>query len=196
MVTNLGPGSKDAIRSYMRYPDIYQELDPIPGACEGMYELVARGHDVIVATAVPKSAAFGLHGKQVWLRKNMPFFSLDNLVSIHRKDLLRADLILDDGVHNLVPCQEADMLAVCLDNPWNQDWHGLRVQDWAQFLRLVTDVENALGGKGICRGTPGEHLQMIAEERANIIELTAEDMQSSQAEVIRAAQDVWQPILP
>lgn len=140
MTTNLGPESEDAIRSYMRYPDFYQDLDPVPGAVEGVKELLARGHDVVVASAVPKSAGIAYHGKLVWLRKHMPFFDLDDFVAIHRKDLLRGDVLFDDGVHNLEPCSR-EMLAVALDCPWNRGWRGVRVKDWPAFLDLIAKIE-------------------------------------------------------
>lgn len=147
---NLGPHSEDFLRSCMRYPEFYRDLDPIEGAISGMRKLVDAGHDVVIATVVPKCAGMGFHGKMEWLRRNMPWFKLENFIAIHRKELLApwADLLLDDGLHNIVPFNDAGKTCVIMDCPWNQAEPKYsdpslihRVRHWNEFLDLVKELE-------------------------------------------------------
>lgn len=150
VVDTLGPNSEDFIRSCMRYPELYRDLDPVEGAIEGIKLLQEKGHEVIIATAVPKSAGIAYHGKLEWIRRNMPFFSLNNFVAIQRKDLLQGDVLLDDGMHNIIPFRKSGRTAVVFDRPWNRnDVGGERVYSWQQFIALVDDLD--LDFRGVCR---------------------------------------------
>ena len=136
--TILGPPGKPFLRSCMRYPETYRDLEPVEGAIEGVKMLIDAGHDVVIATAVPRSAGIAYHGKLEWIRRNMPFFDLNNLVAIQRKDLLVGDLLLDDGPHNIEAFKKTGRTAVVFDRPWNQNVEGTyRVKSWLQFLDLV-----------------------------------------------------------
>lgn len=142
MTENLGPRSEAAIRSYMRYPELYRDLDPVEGAIDGVKSLIDDGHDVVIVTAVPRSAGISYHGKLEWLRRNMPYFDLANLISCHRKDLIRGDMLLDDGPHNIEPFMKVGH-AVVFDRPWNKDVEGhARVHSWKEFLEYVKLLES------------------------------------------------------
>jgi 5'-nucleotidase len=128
------------IRSCMRYPEFYRDLEPIPGAIEGVKELVDKGHDVVIATAMPSSAPIAFVGKMEWLRRNMPFFPTQNLIAIKRKELLEGDVLFDDGLHNIEAWDQAGKQAVVLDCPWNRKpvYFGVqRVFSWKEFLHFV-----------------------------------------------------------
>jgi 5'(3')-deoxyribonucleotidase len=122
----------------MRYPELYRDLEPIEGALVGMKKLVDAGHDVIIATAVPKCAGIAYHGKLEWIRRNMPWFNLNNFVSIQRKELLDGDLMLDDGPHFIEAWNKTGRISVVFDCPWNKECKSLyRVKHWNEFLKLI-----------------------------------------------------------
>lgn len=143
VVMNLGEHSEDFLRSAMRYPELYRDLDAIEGAIKGIKKLIDDGHDVIIATAVPKCAGIAYHGKLEWIRRNMPFFPLNNFVAIQRKDLLMGDVLLDDGIHNLVPFAKTGKMTVVFDCPWNEGFEGAtrRVKHWNEFLSFIDEVK-------------------------------------------------------
>lgn len=150
MKTNLGPASEVYIRSYMRYPNFYADLEPIPGAISGMEKLLAN-HDVLVTTAVPKCAGLAYEGKKEWLRKHIPSFPLNNLCGISRKDILDGDILFDDGLHNIIPFWKKGKDVVVMDRPWNRNFpeekemklsgRFFRVSTWEEFVRLVEALE-------------------------------------------------------
>lgn len=140
---NLGDHSEDFLRSAMRYPEFYRDLDPVEGALYGVKKLLSDGHDVIIATAVPKCAGIAYHGKLEWIRRVMPFFPLENFIAIHRKDLLIGDVLLDDGLHNIVPFMKSGRMAVAFDCPWNRGYDDVtrRVRHWNEFLAFIDEVK-------------------------------------------------------
>lgn len=142
MKMNLGPHSEDFLRSCMRYPELYRDLDPVEGALYGMKRLHDLKHEVIIATAVPRCAGIAYHGKLEWIRRNMPWFDLNNFIAIQRKELLSGDLILDDGPHNIEAWNKQGRTTVVFDAPWNRDCQSTyRIKHWNEFINLIQSLE-------------------------------------------------------
>lgn len=135
---NLGPGSEVYLRNYMRYPNFYQDLEPVPGAIDGMKALIAAGHEVKIVTSIPKCAGLAYEGKLQWLREYMPFFSLKKFYAVSEKYEVKGDILLDDGLHNLGPFKDlGGGVPVAFDRPWNQSWKGERVKSWPEFVEYI-----------------------------------------------------------
>ena len=152
VTTNFGPGSEGAIRSYMRYIELYRDLEPVEGAIVGMKKLLDAGHELRIVSSVPKCAGISYHGKLEWLRRNTPFFNLKHFIASHVKDEQMGDVLFDDGLHNIMPFVKSGRNAVVLDRPWNHDIVPAmlkynvtksevrlihRVSHWNQFLTLI-----------------------------------------------------------
>ena len=140
----LGTQGRDFLRSCMRYPELYRDLDPVEGALDGVRRLIDMGHDVVIATAIPSCAGIAYHGKLEWIRRNMPFFDLKNFIAIQRKDLVDGDLLLDDGPHNIDAWSHnhPEKTTVVFDCPWNQGVKAThRVKSWKEFLDLVEKLD-------------------------------------------------------
>ena len=130
------------VRSCVRYPDFYSDLDPVHGAIEGVKQLIDDGHDVCIVSAVPKSGAISFHGKLVWIRKHMPFFDLKNFVACSRKELVQGDILLDDAPHNCKAfLEKTGKISVLFSQPWNRNIDSKdythRIFSWKEFLSLV-----------------------------------------------------------
>lgn len=136
----LGPGGKDFVRSIMRYNHLYEYLDPVEGAVDGMKALLDKGHDVTIVTSVPRSAASAYDGKLQWVRKHMPFFPIDSVFACSKKYRVNGDVLLDDGLHNLIPFNQKTGRAVAFARPWNKSWNGDRVHSWPEFVRYVGSI--------------------------------------------------------
>lgn len=171
MSSNLGPGGEYFIRSVMRYPEFYRDLEPIDGAINGVQRLMMGGHDVYIATAIPKCAPIAYAGKIEWIRRNMPLFPVDRLIGIKHKFVLQGDVLFDDGLHNIVPWAASGRTAVIMDCAWNRDivrgpncdgdcgcGHCLisskwapskihRVLHWNEFIKLVDILNISPKGK-------------------------------------------------
>ena len=138
---------KHFVRSCCRYPEFYRDLDEVEGAVAGMKQLIDKKHDVIIATSVPKFGPIAYAGKVEWLRRNAPFFDLNNLVAISRKYLLEGDVLFDDAVHNVMPWAGIGRVGVLMAYPWNSGTYCLRmpnivrVAGWKDFLRIIDEMK-------------------------------------------------------
>lgn len=83
----------------MLTPELFASLDPLPGAIETLQAWRRCGHEVRICTA--PSAHPGSGGAKVeWVRKHLGWTEKDMFLC-HSKDWIKADMLIDDGPHNL-----------------------------------------------------------------------------------------------
>lgn len=137
------PGT--SLTKYFSMNGFFRDLKVMDGAKEYARLLKEDGHELFVATASPVS---GIADKMAWLSENFGFIPAKNIMFIERKDLICADVILDDGLHNLINSQCKHK--VVFDQPWNRNYVGndiVRVYSWAEFydfVRRISGKEKAL----------------------------------------------------
>jgi 5'(3')-deoxyribonucleotidase len=86
------------IFDFFHLPDSYVSLPPHLGAVEGLMELHKKGHDIVICTAV---SGEGASHKFSWCKKHLPFLDRKHIFVGSRKELLHADVFIDDGPHNI-----------------------------------------------------------------------------------------------
>jgi 5'(3')-deoxyribonucleotidase len=126
----IGPG----IYSFME-PEFAKEIIenalPLPGALEALKRW-KNEYEIVIVTSQPETIrAFTF----TWIGKHdLP----TNEVHItYRKTAIAGAVLLDDFADNLKEFADSGRLAVCLDQPWNQDWAGLRVKTVDEFFQLI-----------------------------------------------------------
>lgn len=100
------PECGNKIYTYLT-PELYNMVDPIPGALEGVEYLRKQGHRVIFVTSTPK----GCEGAKLKWLVDKEFLDkkgaygdgrvYDDYIEIHDKSLIRADIMIDDRPENL-----------------------------------------------------------------------------------------------
>lgn len=87
------------IFDYLNRPGLFRGLEPLPGAVNAWNKLKSRGHDLVVITAVAGRGTI-LHDKEDWCDEHLGVKRKD-IIFAHRKDLVKVDVLLDDGPHNI-----------------------------------------------------------------------------------------------
>ena len=123
-------------------PDFWDSVKPIPGASETLQKWIGRGHDVYIVTATPYT---NIRPKmEKCLFKLFPFLTWHNVVIIDNKQLLRGDVLIDDGLHNLEGgAYEKILVTAPYNAPYPAEENGmLRVSNWEEIERAVEKLEN------------------------------------------------------
>lgn len=108
-------------------PGFYSDLDIIAGAGRGVRELKAMGCDITVVSASPMTAYTDKH---IWLNKHFP--EIDNIIFAQDKSWISADVMIDDGTHNLETFNGYKLL---YDMPYNKSEHRFaRMKDWEEIV--------------------------------------------------------------
>lgn len=126
---------------YFTEPGFFASLEPIEGAQEVVKILSDIGDELFVATASPVE---GLSDKVLWIQKHYPEIPVENICLITRKDMLWGDVILDDGIHNLVASKFS--YPIVFNQPWNREGGEdlIRAYSWQHFLKLVQMIRNGV----------------------------------------------------
>ena len=93
------PEHDGLLTEILREPGFFRQLDVMAGAQEAVKKLTAH-YDVYIATAamdVPTS----FHDKYEWLRQHFPFLDPQHFVFCGRKNIVKADYLIDDNPRQL-----------------------------------------------------------------------------------------------
>lgn len=112
--------------------DRYAEVDPVPGAMEGVERLRELGR-VVVASSPMKGHAIS---KIAWLERHG--FNKSHRVLISDKNLLRGGILIDDGFHNI---RRFHGQGILVDQPYNRKFEYLiRAFSWSDIVRYVENM--------------------------------------------------------
>ena len=80
------------------------------------------------------------------LFKWFPFLSWDQVIITFRKQLIKGDVLIDDGVHNL---EGGDYKKILMTAPHNRNYdaeaHGMiRVHNWDEILQVIERLKTEM----------------------------------------------------
>jgi 5'(3')-deoxyribonucleotidase len=127
------------IYDYFNDPQLYLDAQVREGAQEVVQGWLEHGHEVLVISSCVPSA---YEPKAAWLKRHFPGIPKGNFIATSRKELIRADALIDDAFHNLVSFPGRRYL---LDSPWNRVEAALEARrqgitvarDWHELGRVV-----------------------------------------------------------
>jgi 5'(3')-deoxyribonucleotidase len=126
------------------FPEVYRWVEtpgffrnlPLISDSQRILKLLNDKYEIIVvsmATEYPES----LTDKQLWLNEHFPFISWRQVVLCGNKNLIRADLMIDDHFKNL---DNFDGQTIIFKQPHNlnrTDHHHTIVSSWAEIEQLL-----------------------------------------------------------
>lgn len=138
---NFPKAPREKMRAYFNVPNFWLNLEPIHGCQESLLRLHQQGHELVVVTATPEESERAFWEKGAWVDKYLPFIGRRNFVSTWRKDLVRGDLLLDDGPHNL---SAFPGLTCAMDASYNREVESdYRVYSWSDFEEVICEITDA-----------------------------------------------------
>ena len=118
----------------------WKTVEPIPGAAEAIQRFMAAGHEVFIVTATPYESV--TEKMSDLLFRYFPFLSWKQLIITSRKQLIRGDVLIDDGVHNL---EGGDYIKILMTAPHNRNYDAeangmIRVHNWAEIEEVINRI--------------------------------------------------------
>lgn len=147
----LGDHIGERIYADINDPKVYANAAPVAGALDGIAKLRAAGHRVIFVSSCVSGAS--ADAKLAWLRRHGILAdnasALDDWFPVKDKASVRADLLVDDGAHNV---RAWPGFALLFDRPHNHAtdfplgylYRRLRVRDWAEVVAEVLNRAEVL----------------------------------------------------
>lgn len=130
----------DAATEEMFSIEGFWETMPIqPDAAEVM-ERLCRRHDVYILTCPWPTSKNCIPEKIEWVKKNLPFFNLRNMIFSCNKSLLHGDVLIDDAPHYLNSNNAKTTIA--FDYPYNRSCEAdYRAATWLEIERIIGEIE-------------------------------------------------------
>lgn len=141
----LPPASRNKVMSELSRAGFCYDLEALPGAIQGVKDLVAAGCDVHFVTSLWNSPTWA-YDRQRWLQKHGLLDSYSRLVFAKNKWVVKGDILVDDKISNVEKwaAEWPNGIGICWAQPWNTDWAwnpNNRFNDWQRLLRLATTMK-------------------------------------------------------
>ncbi len=126
---------EDRRLDYLQHAEFYRRQPALPGAADFLKNLMDIANVTIMTAVYPR-----FMGERIErLQALFPFFPMENILMGQRKEMLRSDIMLDDGAHNLYSSDSR--LPVLFRRPWNRKVSGMCcINNYDEFLSLVSTM--------------------------------------------------------
>ena len=111
----------------------FRDIQPMPGAIEGLLGLERAGHSVHICTRPFFGNPHCASEKHVWVRDWLGADWERKLAIVHDKTLIRGDVLIDD-MPEIKGSEEPEWKHVLYDWPYNRDSNKDRVRSWDEIL--------------------------------------------------------------
>lgn len=134
--------SKDDVYAPLYFDSLWCSVKPIPDASETMQKILSDGHKIFIVTA---STYVTLKIKmEKALLRHFPFLTWDDVIVTGYKQLIKGDVLIDDGTHNLCGGSYEKLL---MDAPHNRSYdakaNGMtRVHNWKEAYQKICEIAN------------------------------------------------------
>lgn len=141
------PEYRENFKNYFLDKRVWRRIEVVKYAYEVLEKLWNEGYNLIFVT---KTECENMVKKRNWLNRNFSFMGEDNirkrLYSAPKKQFIRADIAIDDGLFNLIG--DRTYYSICFDKPYNQTDELIpcftRVYDWLGVYTAVHEITDLL----------------------------------------------------
>lgn len=118
-------------------PGFWKDVEPVPGAAEALKHFMDEGHEVYIVTAT--EIAHIKEKMEDVLFRYFPFLNWSQVIITCRKQLIRGDVLIDDGIHNL---EGGEYRKILVTAPYNKNYDAeangmIRVNSWDEIIRII-----------------------------------------------------------
>ena len=129
-------------------PGFWKTVKPVEGAAEALKHFMEKGHEVYIVTATRYESIYEKMNDLLF--KYFPFLSWDQVIVTSKKQMIRGDVLIDDGIHNL---EGGDYVKILMNMPHNEDYDAeangmFRVHDWNEIEALIDTISEKSEGRG------------------------------------------------
>lgn len=119
--------------------EFWETVHPLDGADEVLRKLIDDGHEVYIVTA---STYQTLKTKMEYvLFRYFPYLTWNNVIVTYNKQMIKGDILIDDGPHNLIG---GSYIPILMDAPHNHSFdnnkHNIqRVYNLSEAYGIITE---------------------------------------------------------
>lgn len=131
--------TSDMVLEPLYREDFWDKITPIDGSQYYLEKMITDGHEVYIVTASNIETS---EAKTAKLISMFPFIRREQIIFTQNKQLVDGDVLIDDGVHNLINGQYKKFL---FNQPGNADFderhYGItRVYSWKEVYEKISEL--------------------------------------------------------
>ncbi len=138
----VSPEYKDDFYTIFFDKRVWKGIKVLPHCVEVVERLHNAGHEIWIATSTETA---NVHKKARFLQRTFPFLNIrKRLITTPYKQILNADLLIDDCVDNVINAQYKSIL---MTYPWNANFDDAsddniyRVNNWLEVEPMIEYIE-------------------------------------------------------
>ena len=135
------PGLTDTqVYAPLFFEELWKRVKPMPDAVEYLKLLHDEGHEIYIVTSS------NFHTIEMKLTevlfKNFPFIDEDHVIVARKKQMIRGDIMIDDGPHNLIGGEYIKILMTAAHNRgFDAKANGMiRVHNWSEIYTIISGM--------------------------------------------------------
>ena len=135
------PGLSDSqVYEPLFYHELWRRVKPMPDAAEYLERLHNDGHEIYIVTSS------NFHTIETKINEvlfvNFPFIDYEHVIIARKKQMIRGDIMIDDGPHNLIG---GEYIKILMTAAHNRDFDAesndmIRVHNWAEIYGIITQL--------------------------------------------------------
>lgn len=124
--------------------ELWENVKPKWDAVEYLRKLQKDGHEIYITTSSNLQTIFAKYN--AILARYFPFIGMDHVIVCSKKQMIRGDVMVDDGVHNL---EGGDYLRILITAPHNRFYdaeaNGMcRVSNWKEAYAVIAEHKKSV----------------------------------------------------
>lgn len=121
--------------------ELYETVEPFEGAALYLQKLISDGHEVFIVTNSPYQVMKAKMEKVLF--RHFPFIDWKHVIITGNKPIIKGDVLIDDGVHNLLGGNYAKLLFSAPHNrSFDAEGNGMiRVNCWKEVYKAVSEIQ-------------------------------------------------------
>jgi len=124
--------------------EMWDLVPPMPGADEAIRQLINEGHEIYVVTASDWQTLPAKMEKVLF--RYFPYIGFDHVIITKNKHIIKGDILIDDGPHNL---EGGEYRKILFTAPHNLTFDegsvgAVRVNSWSEALDAVHAIEKEI----------------------------------------------------
>lgn len=129
--------TREQVYSVTFEDEFWHSVTPIDGAVEYLKKLIDDGHKVYIVTCAAYET-LKVKMEDV-LFKYFPFIEWKDVIIASRKQMINADILIDDGIHNHIDGRYEKLLFTAPHNiEYDADANGMkRVKNWKEIYEYI-----------------------------------------------------------
>lgn len=137
----FSPLTKEQVFEPLRHDEFWKSVKPRADAMEYVERLFLDDYDIYVCTATDYR---NLRAKYEYvIERYFPYIEWSHMIVAYRKQMIKADYLVDDGVHNLIGGSYTKLL---MTSPHNKNFDAesngmIRVNDWSEAYKIISHKE-------------------------------------------------------